>query len=112
MIDKNLTWQNHINHVTTKVAKSIGILSKIRHFAPKKVLINVFNAFISPYIIYGISNWGGTYLGSLDDLIICLKKAARYITFKSQNEPSKPIFTELNSLNTKDTNKLECATFV
>ena len=112
LIDKNLTWKNHINHVTTKVAKSIGILSKIRHFAPRKVLINVFNAFISPYITYGIINWGGTYPGSLDELNKCLKKAARYITFKSQNEPSKPIFKELNSLNLKDTYKLECAKFM
>ena len=112
LIDKNLTCKNHINRVTTKVAKSIGILSKLRHFAPKKVLIIGFNAFISPYINYGIINWGGTYPGSLDELNKYLKKAATYITFKSQKEPSKPISKELNSLNLKDTYKLECAKFI
>ncbi|MCP4485285.1 MAG: reverse transcriptase family protein, partial [Flavobacteriaceae bacterium] len=112
LIDKNLTWKNHIKHVTTKVAKSIGILSKIRHFAPKNVLINVFNAFISPHINYGIINWGGAYPSSLDQLNKCLKKAARIITFKPQNEPSKPILKELNSLNLEDTYKLECAKFM
>ena len=29
LIVKNLTWSNHIKHVTIKVSKGIGILSKI-----------------------------------------------------------------------------------
>ncbi len=111
LIDKNLSWKNHIKHVTTKVAKSIGILSKIRHFAPKRVLINVFNAFIY-HINYSLINWGGAYPSSLDQLNKCLKKATRTITFKPRSEPSKPILKELYSLNLEDTYKLECAKFI
>ena len=111
LIDKNLTWTNHIKHVTTKVAKGIGISSKIRHYAPKNILINIYNAFIYPHIIYGITNWGGTYPTILDELTKCLKKAARTTNYGKPIEHSKPSFKALNSLNLEDTYMLECAKF-
>ena len=57
-----------MQHVNTKVAKSIGILAKMRHFVPNDILRNIYNAFISPHINYGIINWGGAYQNSLDPL--------------------------------------------
>ncbi len=111
LIDNNLTWSNHVKHVTIKVSKGIGILSKIRHYAPKNVLMNIYNAFVSPHINYAITNWGGTYPTILDELTKCLKKAARITNFKKQFEHSKPSFKALNTLNLEDTYKLECAKF-
>ena len=32
MIDEHLTWKNHINYLTCKIAKTAGILIKARHF--------------------------------------------------------------------------------
>ena len=32
MIYENLTWKNHINYLTCKIAKTAGILCKARHF--------------------------------------------------------------------------------
>ena len=40
LIDNNLTWKQHIQHVNTKVVKSIGILAKLRHFVPNDTLRN------------------------------------------------------------------------
>ena len=111
LIDKNLTWTNHIKHVTTKVAKGIDILSKIRHYAPKNILINVYNAFSYPHINYGITNWGGTYPTILDELTKYLKKAARITNYRKPIEHSKPSFKALHSLNLEDTYMLECAKF-
>ena len=112
LIDNKLTWKQHIQHVNTKVAKSIGILAKMRHFAPNNILLNIYNAFISPHINYGIINWGGAYQNSLDPLSKNQKKAARLLFFKQRNERSNPLFKALNSLNLHDTYKLECAKFM
>ena len=112
LIDDKLTWKQHIQHVNTKVAKSIGILAKMRHFAPNNILLNIYNAFISPHINYGIINWGGAYQNSLDPLSKNQKKAARLLFFKQRNERSNPLFKALNSLNLHDTYKLECAKFM
>ena len=35
-IDSNLTWKTHIKHITTKIAKTTGILFKARHFLPSQ----------------------------------------------------------------------------
>ena len=74
LIDNNLTWKQHIQHVNTNVAKSIEILAKMRHFVPNDILRNIYNAFISPHINYGIINWGGAYQNSPDPLNKKLKK--------------------------------------
>ena len=31
-IDEHLTWKNHINYVTCKIAKTVGILCKAHHY--------------------------------------------------------------------------------
>ena len=55
---------------------------KSRHYAPKNILINIYNAFIYPHINYGITNWGRTYPTILDELTKCLKKAERITNFR------------------------------
>ena len=38
IIDSTLTWKNHINNVSSKISKSIGLLYKIRHFVNIKIM--------------------------------------------------------------------------
>ena len=45
-IDEHLTWKNHINYVTCKIAKTVGILCKTQHFMGK-----VFKVISSGVII-------------------------------------------------------------
>ena len=59
LIDNNLTWKKHIAHVNNKIAKSIGLLAKLRHHALKSILCNTYNAFISRHVNYSLINWGG-----------------------------------------------------
>ena len=41
-IDSNLTWKTHIKHITTKIAKTTGILFKARHFLPSQTIRTLF----------------------------------------------------------------------
>ena len=41
LIDKNLNWKAHIHHINLKLAKGLGMISKIRHFIPSSVLRNI-----------------------------------------------------------------------
>ena len=36
--DSNLTWKSHINELCLKLSKTVGILSKVRHFVNKHIL--------------------------------------------------------------------------
>ena len=37
-IDDNLTWEVHIDHICSKMARNIGIIKRIRNFIPKESL--------------------------------------------------------------------------
>ena len=39
LMDKNLSWKHHVEHVLSKISKTIGMLSKLRHFVPKYTLL-------------------------------------------------------------------------
>ena len=54
MIDSNLSWKYHIESICHKINKSIGIIAKIRHYVPRRVLLSVYNSLIVPYLTYGI----------------------------------------------------------
>ena len=41
IIDENLTWKQHILYITDKIAKSTGILSKIRPYISNNLLITL-----------------------------------------------------------------------
>ena len=95
LIDQHLSWKPHIQQVNIKVAKSLGIIAKMRHFVPGNILLNIFHAFISPRISYGLLNWGGAYKTILGLLRINLKRAVKLMTFKPWTAHSQPLFKSL-----------------
>ena len=57
-IDKHLNWQPQIQHVNNKLAKNLGILSKLRYYIDLNILKQIYYALIYPYLSYGILAWG------------------------------------------------------
>ena len=49
---------NHISYINSKIAKEIGIICRARKFFSKSALINLYYAFIFPYLIYCVEVWG------------------------------------------------------
>ena len=58
IIDAGCTWQPHIQYLSKKIAKSIGILSLARQTLNKKTLIQLYYSFIYPYLLYCNIIWG------------------------------------------------------
>ena len=54
IIDDKITWIPHITYVKNKVSKGIGIMFKARHYLKRNALVNLYNYFIYPYLIYCI----------------------------------------------------------
>ena len=42
ILDSKLTFENHINMVTTKINKTIGLLCKLQNLPPRTVLIKIY----------------------------------------------------------------------
>ena len=63
LIDNNLSWKYHIDHIVIKISRTIGLISKLRYFVPKHTLLNIYLSLIAPYLsyIYGLIAWGQAF---------------------------------------------------
>jgi hypothetical protein len=61
IIDQQLTWNDHINYVANKIAKTIGILNKTCNFLKIDTLTILYNTLIYPYLYYGNTVWANNY---------------------------------------------------
>ena len=53
ILGSKLTFENHINMVTTKTNKTIGIIRKLQILLPRTALIKIYKAFVRPHLDYG-----------------------------------------------------------
>ena len=49
ILQSNLTWSKHINHVSLKISKTIGILYRLKAIYPLAVLQTLYNTLILPF---------------------------------------------------------------
>ena len=52
IISSNLKWNKHINHISIKVSKVIGIMFRLRTILPSDVLQTLYNSLIMPHFHY------------------------------------------------------------
>ena len=60
ILHASLSWDKHINHISLKVSKAIGILYRLKSIYPHRVLLTLYNTLILPYFNYCILSWGYT----------------------------------------------------
>ena len=58
LIDSILSWKNHIDNVSTKVSRYVGLLYKIGCFVDTKIMKTLFYNIVYLHLIYGIEVWG------------------------------------------------------
>ena len=91
-IDDKLTWKHHIEHLSNKISKSIGIIYKVRHTLNKKWKLNLYKIFILPYLNYCNIIWATTYKTSIKPLLVKQKRALKIALNLHYLTPSKTVF--------------------
>ena len=98
IINKHLTWQDHVEYISGKINKKLGLLRRIRACLPLEARLVFFNSYILPVFDYADIIWGDrgnkTLMSQLQNLH---NKAARIIL-------DLPQFVSA----TESLNKLEC----
>ena len=54
LLDETLSWKPHLVELSRKLARSIGIFYKLRHFVPLNTLITIYYALFYSFLTYGI----------------------------------------------------------
>ena len=58
IIDENLNWEPHIQHLTQKLNSSIIMIKRIIKFIPKSEYTKIYDALFKSHMSYCISSWG------------------------------------------------------
>ena len=105
VLDENLSWSFHIDSISRKIAKSIGILYRAQHYLKLDSLKNLYYSFIFSHISYGTLIWGSNY--KLLPIHLLQKRALLAIIFTDLRTPSRPLFQRLDILNIFEIVKLQ-----
>lgn len=111
-IDENLTWKIHIDNISKNISKGVGIINRLKHFVPERIMYSLYCTLVLPYINYGILAWGNSCKRYLEKIFKLQKKALRMISKSHFLSHSAPIFKEYNLLNVYDTYELDMGTFM
>ena len=107
ILHERLTWKNHINMVTNKIAKVSGILNRLKHIFPQNVLLSLYPTLIISHINYGMLLWGSD-IRSVEKY---QKKAIRNITNSHILAHTEPLLKDLGLLKVGDIFKLRLLKF-
>ena len=84
LIDKNLLWKIHIDNVATKLSKTVGLITKLRHLVPQHTLLNIYRALILPYLSYGLIVLGAGVKNTFHKSLIASEKSYPFHIFCQQ----------------------------
>ena len=101
---KHVKWNTHVENISIKVSKYIGVLYRLKHTLPPRIMYTLYNTLILPHFHYGLLLWGHehTRLHKLQ------KRAIRTITISKYNSQfTEPLCKLLNIIKLPDLYKLE-----
>lgn len=112
-IDSNLSWKHHSDVISAKIARGVGMLRRLKHFLPKRVLLMIYHSIVYPYISYGCLIWSSNFYSNFKRVQILQNKAVRIIGkyVKDVNDTSA-CFKSLNLLNVGQLRDYQAAVFV
>ena len=65
LVDSKLSFQSHIDYIKKRLSKQCGFICKLRHYVPRKQLIDYYRSNVNPIIQYGILVYGCCSYSSL-----------------------------------------------
>ena len=78
-VDNNLTWSEHIKHLTKKIASSTWLLSKIKRFLSRDHRVQFYKSYIQPHIDFCNIVWGSSSESIKSRLFKLQKRVCRII---------------------------------
>ena len=110
-IDANLTWQHHVNDLSTKLNRANALLFKMRKYVSLKILRSIYFAIFDSYLCYCCLVWAQNF-STIQRILILQKKAVRIINFQPRNSHTSPLFKQNSILKFQDKICLENILFV
>ena len=92
ILDENLSWKSHISHISSKIAKYIGIILRTSFYLLKSSLKMLYYALVYPYLQYCNIVWASTYPSNLNRIVILQKRIVRILSKGKFDSHTNPFF--------------------
>uniref|UniRef100_A0A8C6KCG5 Reverse transcriptase domain-containing protein n=1 Tax=Nothobranchius furzeri TaxID=105023 RepID=A0A8C6KCG5_NOTFU len=102
LIDEDLSWKSHISYIKGKIAKSLGVLHRLKFLLTNSGLLALYNSLLVPHLTYCVEIWGATYKNYTQPVFILQKRALRIINYSGCRDPSNPLFIKYKLLKFHD----------
>ena len=74
LLDENLSWKFHLKELSKKLARTCGVISKVKSLLSPDVLLCLCNSLFLSFAQYGIIVWGNTSASYTDPVYKIQKK--------------------------------------
>ena len=107
-----LNFHGHIKILEAKIARSVGILNKLKYFLPSSELLKLYYSLIYSHSNYGHAVWGSTCPTYSNKLKLLQNKTIRIVTFSHMLNSSKPLYIKTNILPLRKLFEFETAKII
>ena len=91
-IDEFVNFKYHIDHLTKKLSKYVGLSYKLRHSLPLSALLTMYKTLFELHLNYCNVIWSNTFPSYLLKLESLQKKVIRAMSWAAVNTPTHPLF--------------------
>ena len=101
LLDSHLEWKYHVDELSTKLSRAVGMLAKIRHFVDAKTLNMIYYGIFSSLMLYGSQIWGqcNTSISAMEKL---QNRALRILNFEHYQSSAEPLYKRSEILKFAD----------
>ena len=101
VLDSQLNWKKHLDHISLKLSKMIGILHRLKFVYPETVLLILYNTLIVPHLTYCILSWGSLFFDN-HRIHVLKKKGLRIVACGGYLSHTEPICKHMQLLKVSD----------
>ncbi|KAJ8046940.1 hypothetical protein HOLleu_05786 [Holothuria leucospilota] len=99
-------------HIISNVSRGVGILSRLKHILPTRVLKSLYQTLILPHFTYCCTIWSAVNKTLFHKLEVLQKRAIRHIVRADYNEHTSRLFLNLKLLKLSDVIAVNLISFV
>ena len=107
-----MSFNAHIDTLSKKLSRAVGILCKLQLFLNKTTLLNLYYALFHSHIQYGLLAWSGTDKSYYNKISILQNKAVKIMGGGLWNDKTTLFYGNLNILKLSNLVQLHKAIFV
>ena len=78
-IDDKISFGEHTNKISTKLSRGVGLLRKMKQIVPRRVLKQLFYAFIYSRFTYGLICYGSAYQNQIQRVKNLIRRALKLV---------------------------------